>query len=58
MLEVACARCDRHGRLRLDKLIAEHGPEMPLPELGVLRAGDCPRAGTSSISLPAGVLGG
>jgi hypothetical protein len=25
MLEVACRRCQRRGRLRIDKLIAEHG---------------------------------
>lgn len=42
MLEVAYARCERRGRLRLDKLLAEHGPELPLPELRVLLA--CLRA--------------
>jgi hypothetical protein len=41
--------CDRHGRLPLDKLLAEHGPGMPLPELGMILAADCPRGGTSSI---------
>jgi hypothetical protein len=26
MLEGACSRCERRGRLRLDKLLAEYGP--------------------------------
>jgi hypothetical protein len=25
MLEVGCRKCERYGRLRVDKLIAEHG---------------------------------
>jgi hypothetical protein len=25
-LEVRCGRCERHGRLRLDRLMAQHGP--------------------------------
>jgi hypothetical protein len=32
-LEVRCHRCDRYGRLRLAKLIAEHGADMLGPEL-------------------------
>jgi len=32
MLEVACRRCDRRGRLQLVKLIEQHG-DMRLPEL-------------------------
>jgi hypothetical protein len=49
MLDVACRRCERRGRLRLDRLLAEHGPEMPLPELRMILAGDCPHAGSVSI---------
>ena len=30
-LEIACRRCDRHGRMRVDRLIAEHGAEIGLP---------------------------
>ena len=26
MLEVACNRCERRGRLRIERLIAEYGP--------------------------------
>ena len=28
VLEVSCNRCDRQGRLRTDRLLAEHGPSM------------------------------
>jgi hypothetical protein len=43
MLEVACDRCERHGRLRVAKLIAQHGADMGLPELRHIIASDCPR---------------
>ena len=36
MLEIACRRCVRRGRL-----IAQHG-DAELPELGRVLAGDCP----------------
>jgi hypothetical protein len=44
LLEVRCRRCDRHGRLRLARLIAEHGADAALPILrhalaGLHRAG-------------------
>src|SRR4051794_23783956 len=39
MLGIACRRCPRPGRLRVDRLIEQHGAAMGLPELGdVLRA--------------------
>jgi hypothetical protein len=37
MLDVACNRCDRRGRLRMDRLLTDHGPAMPMPELGCCR---------------------
>jgi hypothetical protein len=43
MLEVACRRCERRGRLNLERLIVEHGVDAALPELGSILAGDCPR---------------
>jgi hypothetical protein len=43
MLEVACRQCERRGRLNLERLIAEHGIDAALPELGSILAGDCPR---------------
>src|SRR4051794_6748109 len=38
MLDVACRRCERRGRLRLDRLIEQHG-DMRLPELRLILAG-------------------
>ena len=49
MLEVACSRCERRGRLQVDRLIAQYG-DMELPELGRVLAGDCPKAAAVSIS--------
>jgi hypothetical protein len=43
LLEVACNRCDRRGRLRTSRLLAEHGPDMPMPALLRIIAADCPR---------------
>jgi hypothetical protein len=43
------ARCTRLGRLRIDKLMARHGAELPLPELRALLAGDCPKGRSVSI---------
>lgn len=42
MLEVACRRCPRRGRLRLSRLIAEHGASASLPMLRSVIANDCP----------------
>ncbi len=42
-LDVDCGRCERHGRLSLDRLLAEHGPDMPMPAVGRILAADCPR---------------
>ena len=41
MLEVRCGNCTRNGRLRIDKLIDEHGRDMSLPDLRVILSGDC-----------------
>ncbi|MFL5280949.1 MAG: hypothetical protein ACJ8AW_08095 [Rhodopila sp.] len=43
ILEVACRRCDRRGRLRVDRLIDQHGADMGLPEMGDILRGDCPK---------------
>jgi hypothetical protein len=42
-LDVACSRCKRRGRLRLSRLLAEHGAAFPLPSLKAHIAADCPR---------------
>jgi hypothetical protein len=42
MLDVACRRCERRGRLSVTRLIEQHG-DMRLPELRLILPGDCPR---------------
>lgn len=42
-LEVGCNPCDRRGRLYADRLIAEHGQDIPIPALLRIIAADCPR---------------
>src|SRR4051794_28334907 len=49
IFEVACRRCERRGRLRITRLIEQHG-DMRLPELRYILAGDCPKAAVASIS--------
>jgi hypothetical protein len=44
-IEIACRVCDRHGKLHTERLVQQHGPEMPMPELFRLLAADCPRLG-------------
>ncbi len=41
MLEVRGGHCARSGRLRIDKLIDEHGRDMSLPDLRTILAADC-----------------
>jgi len=45
MVQLACTRCDRRGRYRKDRLIAEHGPDMRLPDLRHKLAAGCPLVG-------------
>jgi hypothetical protein len=33
MLDIACKRCDRAGRLSVDRLIQQHGTAFGIPEL-------------------------
>jgi hypothetical protein len=55
MLEVACSRCGRHGRLRVPRLIREHGAKAKLPDLREVLAGNCPRVGAVSVYERCGV---
>jgi hypothetical protein len=43
-LEIRCSRCNRAGRINLHKLLAQHGPDLGLPDLAVVLAADCSRA--------------
>jgi hypothetical protein len=56
MLEVACARCERRGRLSIAKLIDRHGAGAKLPDLRTVLASDCPRVRATSIYERCGVL--
>ena len=49
MLEVACDRCERRGRLRIERLIAEHGSRVL--DLCAIIAADCPRMQNPSTSI-------
>lgn len=49
MLEVACRRCERRGRLRIERLIAEHGSGVL--DLRAIIAADCPRMRNPSASM-------
>jgi hypothetical protein len=47
-LDVRYTRCDRRGRVRLDKLIAGNGTDLGLPDLAVRPATPCPKAQATS----------
>jgi hypothetical protein len=42
-VQFGCDRCERRGRLSVARLLAEHGPDLTLPELRRLLAVDCPK---------------
>ena len=42
-VEVCCNRCDRRGKLRTARLLAQYGLELPVPELRRVLAADCPK---------------
>ena len=48
VLEVACRRCERRGRLSVARLIEQHG-DMRLPELCDALPGDCPKRSAVSV---------
>jgi hypothetical protein len=54
MLEIACNRCDRRGRLRLSGLLDRHGPGMPLPDLLRILSADCARRQADKMHDPCG----
>ena len=47
MVELACEKCGRRGRLSKARLIEEHGPDIALPDLRTILA-RCERAGSMS----------
>ncbi|HEY2210302.1 MAG TPA: hypothetical protein VGH62_01540 [Bradyrhizobium sp.] len=46
-VELACTKCERRGKLSRDKLIAQYGADIVLPDLRVrlARASKCERVG-------------
>jgi hypothetical protein len=42
-LEIRCGRCDRHGRLNVARLLAEHGPDAKMRDVMRAQVGDCPK---------------
>ena len=52
MVELACEKCGRRGRLRRDKLIEAYGPDVALPDLRTLIAR---RDRSANMSDPCGV---
>ena len=55
ILGVACNRCARTGRLHTARMMAEHGPALPMPTLRQIVAADCPRMRAGLIHDPCGV---
>ena len=47
LLEIKCHRCERHGRVSLERPIEEHGADTGLPDLWESLAGDCPNGRTT-----------
>jgi hypothetical protein len=43
VLTVACSRCERAGRYRLDTLITRHGADFDVPALLRVLSADCPK---------------
>jgi hypothetical protein len=43
MLDVKCARCDRHARLSMSRLLLELGPDAPIRQAWQGLNANCPR---------------
>jgi hypothetical protein len=53
-LVVECRKCGRGGVLNVTRLIQEHGPAMPMPQLRGVLAGDCERLKAGKLHDPCG----
>lgn len=49
MLEVACTRCERRGRYRLDTLVARHGADAGVRAIVPELTADCPRRESAAL---------
>jgi hypothetical protein len=50
LLDIACHRCERRGRVSLSRLIEEHGADMGLPDLWESLAGDCQHSRSTALN--------
>jgi hypothetical protein len=57
MVELACEKCGRHGKLRKVRLIQEHGADFCVARLRELLTEDCPRLGNWHDPCPAYYVG-
>jgi hypothetical protein len=48
-LDIRCGRCERHGRLNVARLLAEHGPHAPIAQVTRAQVGDCPKRDDAQI---------
>ncbi|MFZ3238235.1 MAG: hypothetical protein WA417_16075 [Stellaceae bacterium] len=55
-IDVACTKCERRGRVSVARLLAEHGPDISMPDLRKHLAAGCPRLQSVSISDLCGVM--
>ena len=55
MLDLACNRCPRRGRLSTYRLIAEYGADIPIPDPLRVLSVDCPQRQTVQLHDVCGV---
>ena len=53
-VDISCNFCPRRGTANVGRLMQEHGPSMPIPELLRLLSADCPRRQAARIAEPCG----
>jgi hypothetical protein len=54
-IHIACNFCPRHGKASVGRLLHEHGPDLPIPDLLRMFSHDCPRRLAARIGEPCGV---
>jgi hypothetical protein len=53
-VHISCNFCSRQGKASIIRLMHEHGPDMPIPDLLRMLSHDCPRRLAARISEPCG----
>jgi hypothetical protein len=54
-IHITCNSCPRRGKASVGRLMPEHRPDMPIPDLLRLMSADCPRRLAARIAEPCGV---